>query len=229
MNTRVILVSLEGSEKQAYLNAIKPLGVQIDTVSTITELHRALAENLYNGIMIDLVTKIKASKDEKALIHQILELYPVVQLKLEDKSGSIQTLYFGQSTGMGTLEDFIRQECRSFIPRKIRSSPRRKIHFNVILSKNANFSERDIENTVTMDVSEGGCFLYSATNWDAASDAWMTIKELKDATPIRGEVRWQISWGKTMKIPGIGVKFENIGKSQLEEILAFGRFVKGQL
>lgn len=218
MNIRVILVSREGHAKQAYLNAIKPLGIQIDTVSTFTELHSALAENLYSGVMVDLVTKIKGSREEKGLIHQILELYPVLQLKWEDKTGLIQTLCLGQSKGSGTLKDFIYEECGSFTARAISSTPRRDIHFNVILSRNANFSQNSIEKTVTVNISKEGCFIYSVGKWERTFNCWMKIKELNDDTPILGEVKWAIPWGKVMKFPGIGIKFENIRKNQLEEI-----------
>lgn len=218
MNIRVILVSREGHEKQAYLNAIKPLGIQIDTVSTFTELHRALADNLYNGVMVDLVTKIKGSREEKELIHRVLELYPVLQLKWEDETKLIRTLYLGQSKGSGTLEDFIYEECGSFTARTIRISPRRDINFNVILSRNANFSQNSIEKTVTVNVSEEGSFIYSVGKWEGTFNCWMKIKELNDDTPIRGEVKWAIPWGKAMKFPGIGIKFKNIRKNQFEEI-----------
>jgi Tfp pilus assembly protein PilZ len=219
MNIRVILVCGEGVERQAYLSAIEALGVQIDTVSSLEELHKAVLRTPYHGVMIDLKTKIRAAKVEKILIHDILEkVFPVIQLKLENKTSRIQTLYFGQAKGDGTLEDFILKECRSVEPRSIRLSLRKNINFNIILSKNDNYSKDNIEKSVTIDVSEGGCFIYSSDKWEINSKAWFIIKELDDNTPILSEVRWKMSWGNAMKIPGIGVKFKDIREGQLEEI-----------
>jgi len=217
-NIKVILVSREGNVTQAYLNAIKPFRVQVDTVSSFSELLKALIDTPYHGVMIDLKTKIAASKDEKELAHNILENLPVVQLRWEETTGMVRTLYYGQAKGGGTLEDFICEECASVSPRTIRSSPRKNINFNVILSKTANLSGNHNERSITINVSKEGCFIYSSSNWEGFTDAWFIIKELSGNTPIHGEVRWKISWGKTMQIPGIGVKFEDIRKGQLKEI-----------
>ena len=219
MKPKVILVSREGAAKQTYLHALKTLEADVDTVSSFGELHRALIHTSYHGVMIDLVTKVRAKKVEKELFHQILELFPVVQLNTEDKSGKIRTLYFGQSVGGGTLEKFIHEECRSFLPRKIRSSLRKRIHFNVTMSKSDDFAEEEIEKTVTIDISQGGCFIYSINEWEGRQIAWLIINELNDSTPIPCEVRWRIPWGKMMKVPGIGLKFTGLTKNQLEEIL----------
>ena len=66
MNVRVILVCQEGKAKQAYMNALKPFGVQLDTVPSLGKLHKMLSENFYNGVMLDLKTKVKASIKKQA-------------------------------------------------------------------------------------------------------------------------------------------------------------------
>jgi hypothetical protein len=218
MTTKVILVCEEAGAKQAYLGAMKPLGVQVDAVSSFRELHKALIERPYHGVMVDLRTKIQAPSNDKGLIHDILERFPVVQLKWEGTKGQIQTLYFGQSKGSGSLEDFIVKECGCVAARTIRSCARRSINFNVIVSKSADFSSNGAERSITIDVSKGGCFIYSCGQWQGTSNVWFIIKELKDDTPILGAVRWRLSWGEAMRIPGIGVKFEDMTKKQLEEM-----------
>jgi hypothetical protein len=218
MNTKVILVCEEAGAKQAYLGAIKPLGVQVHAVSSFRELHNALIDSPYHGVMVDLGTKIHAPRDDKGLIHDILDMFPMVQLKWEGTTGTIQTLYFGQSKGSGSLEDFIIEECGSVEARKIRSSARRSINFNIILSKGADFSTNGTERSVTIDVSKGGCFIYSSGHWNTTSNVWMIIRELEDDTPILGEVKWRSAWGEAMRIPGIGVKFQDRTKKQLEEM-----------
>lgn len=172
----------------------------------------------YNGVMIDVPTKIKASKEEKTLVHEILNKFPVIQLKWESKSGTIKTLSHNQYKSGGTLNDFINQECRSFNPRTIRASVRKNINFNVILANNNNFGEENIEKTITIDVSKEGCFIYSPKKWEIHSNVRFIINEIDDHTPIRGEVMWGIEWGKAMRIPGIGVMFNDIKSCQLGNI-----------
>ena len=218
MDLRVVLLVKEEDAKEAYVSATEKLGVQVDTVSTFWELRSAIIETPCHGVMVDLKAKIKSSKEEKEFAHEILELYPVVQVKWEPDTGEIRTLYFGQAKGGGTLEEFIENECGSFKPRAIRTSHRKKIHYNVILSKESGISQNAVEKTVTMDVSKGGCFIYSGDEWQVSSNAWLIIKELEDDTPIRSVVRWAIPWGESMRIPGIGVNFEDIHENQLSGI-----------
>ena len=219
MNINVILACQEaGGAKQAYIDAVTPLGVKVETVPSFGKLHKMMIENCYNGVMVDLRTKMKASNEEKDLVHDVFEQFPVAQLNFDEKTGQIRSLHYGR-TGKGeSLESFIKEECRSFIARPIRSSIRKKIHFNVLLSKTGDFATEGIDRTVTMNVSKGGCFIYSVDDLQSDAKVMMVFKELEDQKPILGEVRWKALWGEAMQIPGIGVKFENLREGQLAQI-----------
>jgi hypothetical protein len=219
MNVKVILVCQEeGKAKQAYLNAIKSFGVKVDTAPSLMELHKMLIENTYNGVMVDFRTRVKASNEEKDLVHDIFEQFPVAQLNFDEKTGEIRSFHYSRTSKGETLESFIKEECRSFIARPIRSTIRKKIHFNVLISNTGDFTEKEIDRTVTMNVSKGGCFIYSVDNLQNDTKVLMVFKELEGRKPILGEVRWKAWWGEAMQIPGIGVKFENLGDGQLGEI-----------
>jgi len=217
MDTRLLLACREGVARTKYQEAVGNLGVQLDTVSSLKDLHSAMLKTPYNGVMIDLITKIKASQYEKNLIDSILEEFPVVQVQWEDEPGVIKSLFLGQIKGSGTLEDFITRECRLFRARKIRASIRKKIHFNVILARDHQFHESSIERTITMNISEQGCFLFTVEEWKGGNQAWFIIHELEDHTPIQGKVKWRIEWGKSMNVPGIGIEIEEMKKSQFKE------------
>jgi hypothetical protein len=218
MDTRLLLACREGVARTKYQEAVENLGVQLDTVSSLKDLHSALIKTPYNGVMIDILTKVRASQDDKNLINTILEEFPVVQVQWEGESGVIKSLFLGQVKNSGTLEDFITRECRLFHARKIRASVRKEIHFNVILGRDHLFRENSSERTITMNISELGCFLFTVGEWERGNQAWFIIHELEDQTPIRGEVRWRVEWGKSMKIPGIGIEFEKMKESQIKEI-----------
>lgn len=218
MGIRLLLVSREGVARQKYQDAIRNFGVQLDTVSTLRELYNAMTDTPYNGVLIDLLTKIKAPQDERTLIHEVLERFPVILLKWENKTETIKSLYYGQVKNGEILENFVTQECQLFKARKIRSNARVSIHFNIVLAKSDDLTEKNIEQTISIDVSRGGCFIYSTKTWKRESSAWFIIKELEDNTPIRGEVKWEVAWGKAMRVPGIGVMFKDIKECQLKEI-----------
>ena len=219
MNINVILACQEaGGAKQAYIDAVTPLGVNVETVPSFGELHKMMIENCYNGVMVDLKTKMKASNEEKDLVHDIFEQFPVAQLNFDEKTGQIRSLHYGRKGKGESLESFIKEECRSFTARPIRSSLRKKIHFNVLLPKTGGITKEAIHRTVTMNVSKGGCFIYSVDNLVSDVEVMMVFKELDGQRPILGKVRWKAKWGEAMQIPGIGIRFEDINEDQLTEI-----------
>jgi hypothetical protein len=95
---------------------------------------------------------------------------------------------------------------------------RKVVHFNVLLSYDEPIGEKALERTVTINISKGGCFLFSGRDWSNTPKAWFIINELQDKTPIAGDIRWTVEWGKQMTIPGIGLSFKHIKPSQLEKL-----------
>ncbi len=223
MSIRVLLVCREGTSLQKYLDACKGQDARIDVASSFEGLIKAIVRIPYNGILIDMPTKLITLSKDKERVDTILELYPVARLTFNDKSGQLCVFYSNQTTENKTLDDFLAQQCRSFTARTIRSDQRKDVVFNVILSKCKDISLEDGEKTVIMNISKGGCFIFSNHKWEAGSDAWFIIKELTDQTPIRGEVKWKINWGQKMSVPGIGIQFMDISDSQVKEICAISR------
>ncbi len=223
MSIRVLLVCKEGTSLQNYLDACKGQDTTIDVASSFEDLYKATVKIPYNGILIDMPTKIITLSKDKERVDNILKRYPVARLTFNDKSGQLCVFHSNQCAGSGTLDDFLAQQCRSFTARTIRSDRRRDIIFNVILSKTKNVSDENSERTVTMNISRGGCFIFSIGDWEVNNDAWFIIKELTDQTPIHGQVKWKVDWGQKMSVPGIGIQFMDISDSQVKEICDIGR------
>ncbi len=224
VSIKVILVSEEGTAREAYINALHELGVEVDVVSTFSEIYKSLTAHFYSGVMVDFKTKMKATGSERDLANDVLEQFPFVQLKFEEETGEIRSLYAGQTVGSGTLKSFIDEECRPIESRRIRLDTRNNIHFNVILSERQNGVEQEVDRTVTINASKGGCFIYSTCDLRIGSKLMMVFKELEDEKPIIGEVRWLKPWGEVMRIPGAGIRFDDICESQLSEICGTKRY-----
>ena len=218
MSIKLILVCKEGTSRQAYLNEAKKIGIEVDAVSTFGELFHKMISNPYQGIMIDLITSMKTSREEKGIAQEILDVFPMIQLKLENETGIIHTISYGSSSCTGSLVDFVNNECRIFSPRAIRLSVRKAVNFNVTMSKEENMNEKLLEHTITMNASQGGCFLFSSQDWLSTANGWFIINELQDKSPIKGEIRFVVPWGKKMAIPGIGIVFTKIKPVQVEEL-----------
>jgi hypothetical protein len=219
MSVRLILVCKEGPAKLAYLKEAKSIGIEVDSVASFGELTKAMISTPYQGIMVDVITSVKSSREEKSAVQKILDVYPLVQLKWESETNAIHTISLGNPSSGGSLAHFIDKECQPFKPRAIRLNPRRSIIFNVTMCKQEDFNENSAERTVTINVSKGGCFLFSSRDWSDTPGVWIVFNELTDKTPIRGEIRWYVPWGKTMTMPGIGISFQQIKTEQLEELI----------
>ncbi len=216
--TKLILVCRDGDARQAYLKEAERAGAEVETVSSYRELFQRTLDTAYQGIMIDLVTGLKASREEKEVVKDVLDSFPVVQLKWEREAGAVRAVSLGKALSNASVKDFIESDCRPFKPRAIRLHPRKDLHFNVLLSMDEAMAEKDLERTVTVNVSKGGCLLFTGRDWTNVRDAWFVIQELKDKTPISGEIRWFLPWGKKMGIPGIGVRFRRMTAEQQKEL-----------
>ena len=216
MSIRFLLVCREGASLQRYLDEAKGRGVQIDVATTIKEFYDATVETPYSGLMIDMPTKIKDFSDDREKVDNILQLFPVIRLTFNEKTKQIKAFYSGLLNGSGSIEEFVTHKCLFFSARTLRTYRRKVINFNVILCKSK--SDGNSERTVTMNVSQGGCFIYSIDKWEINSDVWFTINELTDQTPIHGQVLRQVDWGTYMGIPGIGLQFKDIKDCQREDL-----------
>ncbi|MBF0610331.1 MAG: PilZ domain-containing protein [Magnetococcales bacterium] len=219
MAMRLILVSNRSDATEAYRSNIHDDDVIMDVVDSFYALYQKLARESYQGVLIDMPTKIKAPHEEKDLVNEVLERFPVIQLGWDANSGNIRSFYYGQCKGAGRIQDFITNECRRFVPARARFEKRLPITFNVQLLSIGERLQPVNERTVTINVSRGGCYIYYLDEWNVGEKVAMRLKELADSPPITGVVRWGIHWGVSMKIPGFGISFEEITEAQHNTIL----------
>ncbi len=219
MAIRLILVCKEGPARQAYLREATSIGLEVDSVPTFGDLFKSMITTAYHGVMIDLVTSVKASREEKGVVQDILDAFPVIQLKWDPETNNIHTISTGSSMNVNSLAHFVAHECQIFKPRAIRLNVRKTMHFNVLLSRHKDMAQGIAEKSITINLSKSGCFLLSCQDWSDISDIWFVISELTDKRPIPGEIRWRQPWGKAMTMPGFGVSFKSILPGQLIQLM----------
>lgn len=217
---RILLVAQPGEACTRYKAAIRSTGARVDTVASIDTFYGAVTHFAYNGLVVDIPTKIKALSEHKDLVYSILDRFPVIQVILDRTTGRLRALLHGQHERTGALEDLIRDACWHSPARKLRSEERKAVHYNVLLSTYRDFDPETLIRTVTLDVSLNGCFLFSAARFQVGARVWLRIMDLYDKTPISGIVRHQRKWGEAMMVPGIGVAFETIRESQRQSLMA---------
>lgn len=218
MDIRILLITQDDGERVFYREAISNLGVEVKAVAWLKGLDADITEAYYHGVIIDMATKIQGLKNNREFIYRTLRKFPVAHVNRKKKSPKISVFYPGQHPG-ATLRDFIQDKCVPFTPRKLGAHIRKELHFNVVLFKSNPPQEEAAERTVTVDVSENGCFLFSVQSWKPGDTGWIIIQELDDRTPIQCLVRRHVPWGAGMRIPGIGLTFTHIKDKQKKHIV----------
>lgn len=212
---RVLLIVQDESSRNKYLEALSGCDVRVYVSSSFQNMDAEICTQSFHGIFLDLPTKIKALKQNKYYVYGLLEYFPVAQLRYNEKTGQISCFYSSQENG-GSMADFIRLECRNVVPRMLRSDTRKDIHFNVRIFRTP--EDVPLEHTATINISKGGCFLFSVRPWRIDDDVWLEFMELSRNRFLHGRIRRIVPWGESKQIPGIGIEFLDITESQLAEI-----------
>ncbi len=215
MDIHILLISSNAEERKIYESAIRALGVEVTAAPSLKGLSEKVKDLFLNGVVMDMPTKIMALKNDREFIYTTLRKFPVAHLTLGKKTGKIRLFYPGQPPG-ATLKDFVCGECRAFTPRRLAHHIRKVLHFNVLLSRHREMA--DCEKTVSVDVSEGGCFIFSAQEWVKGDMVWLKIMELSHDDPIGARVRRCFLWGEDMRVPGIGLEFDEMNPLQRREL-----------
>lgn len=216
-----MLISESGMAQEAYMSELYRLGVEVDCISSPEQLQERLCDIPYNGLLVDVPTMIRSDSSEKSRVTRIMDRFPVLRLLFNSDQGSIRGLSHGGTVRDNkTLESFVLNDCLTFPARSIRRAQRSELVLNVMLAEDCEKLGLEQERTVTVNVSEQGCFVYSTRSWEEDESAWIVVRELEDKTPIGLHIHWTRSWGQTLRMPGIGTSFSTIRPDQLDQIRA---------
>lgn len=224
MSLNLVLASREGPVRGHYQRAIEGLGVNLSTVSSLSELMGRLRLKPFSGVLLDVAVLLSADDNEKRALQWVIEVYPVVRLNWDEAGQHVQALYFGQSRSADqTVEGFIEWQCAPFEARTLRGNDRVPVHARVLLFKDGGLDPDLAERSVTLNLSTGGAYLLSFSDWSDDDLVWLVMPRLADQTPIGGQVKWSVKWQGKGGLPGIGVEFTDISSTQsdrIREILA---------
>ncbi len=209
---RVLLFVQDEGAKQKYLDALSLCGAQVFVTASFFDLSAEICSRTYHGLFLDLPTKMKAIKENKAYVYRLVERFPVSHLQMAAGSSEIRCFHFNRQYGSSLL-DFINNQCRTFIPQKIRMDKRENIHLPVLVYKHQ--ADKRPERSITNDLSSGGCFIFSSRRWKEGHDIWIRFMDFADPLPIRAHIKTVVKWGKARQIPGIGVQFTDLSPLQV--------------
>ncbi|WP_316347034.1 PilZ domain-containing protein [Desulfuromonas acetoxidans] len=216
---KLLLYTHDPEVQQHYLKALPEEGAMAVVVSDFKEFFKESNTIPCSGVLLDVVSSIRASQFDREVIQELLEVYPSLRLRLDPATGEIRTLMTGAGPGQNiSIRKFVETYCSNFPPRCLRMCQRKPIHCNVIYSFHDQLASEVVQRSVTMDMSIGGCFLMTTEALEVGERLWIRIIELMDNSPIMVEVRWCREWGQKMVVPGVGLHFSVISDRQREEI-----------
>lgn len=226
MKPKILLAVREKKRREFYLSLLETCA-DCEALEQLSDIPANTGKIPFNGLIIDLPMYVKATYMEKVHIDESIHAMPSAVINFKDKSAHILMIECRYGIAK-SIEDLI-EVCSSHQPRVVYPRDRIDIHLNARLSISRPLSG-DAERTCTMNVSKGGCFLFTVNcdRFEPGMPVYFEFPVLKDRTLIVGKVRWKREWGTTHSAPGIGISFESITEGQqleMESIIA-GRKMK---
>jgi hypothetical protein len=191
------------------LQRINAAGVACESFLEAEDFART---GVFNGILVDLQSIVKAKGDEKVIACSLTGFFPT--LRVRAVGGMLVPMAMpGDAKQDNSLTDFLAKSCLVFTPRRLRLHRRR----DIVLSAVRNLHAPD-DHLFTLNLSWGGTFIV-----DAHPEKYQTGQDLQLAFPefeysFSTTIRWIRPWG-LRKVPGVGVEFCGMD-TVMESILA---------
>lgn len=222
----VLVVSRSASRTQVYREALDQLEVSCLAVSSLQEVPGLTSGIPLNGILLDMPVLVKSTADEKAAVEDALKALPSAYLNIAPATDAIKLMTANGIQGMAANLNEFAALCTAFPARLVLPKLRYTLHLHALLrSFDATVPE---EQTFTQNVAPGGCFLFSANpRFSIGQLVEISFVDLDDPTAVTASICWINRWGvRGHQAPGLGVRFERITDSQLNQINGLLRALK---
>lgn len=190
------------------------LNVRLEVIDCVFEVAQHAMKNKYNAILFETSVLSKIKTEDRPMVDRFREifLFARIQITPGEKTVTFFTekllsdVNFGVFLGLASKEE----------PRQFRAQVRKPICFNLKVSRLKDVA--DSIKTHTINVSEGGCFIYTNLDLKKGAKLKVVFDELSDKTPIICRVVWRTKGGHDFRVAGVGVYFEEITEKQKGEI-----------
>lgn len=220
-DAKIVMVVKEAEARAAYEDALQRVGARYDVAGSFHELLSLSLENSYSGLLIDLLTLVRSSKEEKSIAYDCLNFYPSLRLKWDARNKSMNLSPLEQARpgdAQETLAYFIQSRCKAFTPRSLRRFNRKDTFLSLLLCSGGPDADPRTLKTFTVNVSQGGAFVHTTEPLAKNQPVWLRFVDLPDEGAVQARVRWRIEWGACRSIPGIGVRFDGLSETRADLI-----------
>ncbi len=142
-----VLILAENPEiLRIYRRALEHLAAPCEVAFSVSEMRRKLLRTPFNGVILDVLTTVRASQKDKLFLQEISELYPTLRVRWDSRARRIRGLVLGCSLDRDDpVGDFLKQCCRPWPARTCREDRRLPLHLNALLSGGDEFREEEAE------------------------------------------------------------------------------------
>lgn len=215
----VLLVCRSASRSQLYRVVLDGKGICCLIVTSLNEVRNLTEGTAFSGLLLDMPIMVKATPAERQALEDLQRALPCAYLNIAPATDSIKLMMVNNLQGSATtLEEFAELSTR-FPPRRVVPKDRTILHLHTLLHYT---TETNLPvQTVTLDISSGGCFLFSGCPQpQVAAQLSLQLLCLDDPSPIIATVCWCNPFGTPGRPgPGIGVRFERISTTQQEQLI----------
>ena len=211
------MVVKEPEARAAYEAALCRAGVCYHTAESFNEVLRMSIDAPYCGLLIDILTLVRSSKEEKSIAYDCINFYPTLRVKWDARVKSMSLSPLEQSFSSDTdaaLNYFIESRCKSFAARSLRRFNRKDSYLSLLLSDCGTSPDADRVKTFTVNISQGGSFVHTTRAFAKGETVWLRFVGMPDQELVKAVVCWNIKWGGCRSIPGIGVMFDSLSQQQ---------------
>jgi hypothetical protein len=208
----ILVVSYSDDVRAALVATLAKSRVNAVACENFRQAEELALLGLYNGLVIDLPSIVKAKGEEKIVAYTLANFFPT--LRVRAIGGALIPMAMpGGARQDKSLNDFLTKTCVEFTPRALRSHRRHAICVPVLV--NYRGEER---RGMTLNLSWGGAFVV-----DMQAEHFQAGERVEICFPrygggVRALIRWVVLWGMESP-PGIGVSFEEMD-AELETVLA---------
>lgn len=218
MDIQILIAARDPATGEVFRVTVEDLGAHCTVVGSLTDLYHEMSRRPYHGLLLDMPVTVRATEAEKALVHDLLGRVPVLRVLWDVKHREVRSMLYDSNRPL-PLADFIREYCHPEAPVTVRRELRLPLHLNVLVAPDPERLSKSPERSVTLNVSEGGCFILSSRDWSSCDTLWIEPTDLSDPSPVELEICWRIPWGLSLRLPGVGGRFTTISEAQKEQIL----------
>lgn len=193
----ILVIAYNEKVRSSLVQNLLDLEVKAISCASFSEAEDVALGGIFNGILVDLQSIVKAKAEEKIVACSLTGFYPTLRVRALG-SKIVPMIMPGDAKQDSTLYDFIHSTCSSFIPRRLRNFRRRDVILPVV------FNRMIDSRGFTLNLSWGGAFIVD--NYPEKHSEITSLYLPDFDLEIPTTTQWIQPWGRRL-IPGFGVKF----------------------